>query len=203
MLHILGKIPYRVTVACSGGIDSMVLVHFLLKGRKKVDLAYFNHDTQHSKDAEQFIKQFAGKHKLNLVVGRVKNNRQKRESIEEFWRNERYSFLESLGSNHIFTAHHLDDVVETWVMSSLHGQSKLIPYSRNCKIYRPLLTTSKQQITDYAKHHSISYVDDPSNQSSKYMRNMVRNEMMSLVLKVNPGIHKTIKKKLLELNNNI
>jgi len=203
MLHILGKIPYRVTVACSGGIDSMVLVHFLLNGRKKVDLAYFNHDTQHSKDAEQFIKRFAGQHKLNLVVGRVKGNRKPRESFEEFWRNERYKFLESLGSTHILTAHHLDDVIETWVMSSLHGQPKLIPYSRNDKVFRPLLPTSKQQILNYAKGHQVPYLDDPSNMSSKYVRNLVRNEMMDLVLKVNPGIHKTIKKKLLELNSNI
>ena len=134
MLHLLGKLPHRVTVACSGGIDSMVLVHFLLKGKRKVDLAFFNHDTQHSKDAEQFIKKFAGKHRLNFTIGRVKNSRKKRESMEEFWRNERYKFLEDLGASSIFTAHHLDDVVETWIMSSLHGQSKIIPYSRNDKI---------------------------------------------------------------------
>ena len=47
MIRIIGKIPSTVTVACSGGIDSMVFVDFLLQGRRKVNLAYFNHDTQH------------------------------------------------------------------------------------------------------------------------------------------------------------
>ena len=203
MLHILGKIPYRVTVACSGGIDSMVLVHFLLNGRKKVDLAFFNHDTQHSKEAEQFIKRFAGKHRLNFTIGRVKNNRKKGQSIEEFWRNERYKFLEGLGASYIFTGHHLDDVIETWVMSSLHGQSKLIPYNRNNKVFRPLLLTTRKQIEDYAERHKVLHIEDPSNKQTKYMRNLVRNEMMELVLKVNPGIHKTIKKKLVELNKEV
>ena len=203
MLHIIGKIPRRVTVACSGGVDSMVLVHFLMNGKRKVDLAYFNHDTQHSKDAEKFVKRFAGQNRLNLTVGRVRSTRQKGQSMEEFWRNERYRFLESLGSSCILTAHHLDDAVETWIMSSMHGLSKLIPYSRNNKIYRPLLPTSRTQIEDYALRHNVSYVSDPSNKQCKYTRNMVRNEMMPFVLKINPGIRKTIRKKIIELNRNL
>ena len=203
MLHLLGKLPHRVTVACSGGIDSMVLVHFLLKGRKKVSLAFFNHDTKHSKDAEQFVKRFAGQNRLNLTVGRVKNNRKKGQSMEEFWRDERYAFLESLGAPVILTAHHLDDVVETWIMSSMHGNPKIIPHSRNEKVYRPLLPTTREQIEQYAKHHQVEYIDDPSNQSSKYIRNLVRNEMMDLILRVNPGIRKTIRKKVIELNKDL
>ena len=181
----------------------MVLVHFLLKGRKKVSLAFFNHDTKHSKDAEQFVKRFAGQNRLNLTVGRVKNNRKKGQSMEEFWRDERYAFLESLGAPVILTAHHLDDVVETWIMSSMHGNPKIIPHSRNEKVYRPLLPTTREQIEQYAKHHQVEYIDDPSNQSSKYIRNLVRNEMMDLILRVNPGIRKTIRKKVIELNKDL
>ena len=31
MIRIIGKIPPKVTIACSGGIDSMVFTHFLLE----------------------------------------------------------------------------------------------------------------------------------------------------------------------------
>ena len=202
MIRLIGKIPHRVTVACSGGVDSMAVVDFLLKGRRKVDIAYFNHDTAHSKEAEQFIKQYCGKNELNFVIGRVKGTRGKR-SIEEFWRDERYKFLEGLGSPFIITAHHLDDVLETWLMSSFHGTPKLIPYQRN-KIFRPFLMTKKKHLIDYVKNKDVDYIEDPSNTNNlNLMRNFVRHKIVPDVLKVNPGIRKTIRKKLIEKYLNI
>lgn len=199
MIRIIGKIPKRVTVACSGGVDSMVFVDFLLKGNRKVDLAYFNHDTGHSREAERFVKQYAAKNNLILTVGRVRGSKGNR-SLEEFWRDERYEFLESLGSNYIITCHHLDDVVETWLFTSFHGESKLIPHKRGNKIYRPFLMTEKSSILNYADRKAIDWIEDPSNRMTKnIMRNHIRHNIMPQVLKVNPGIRKTIRKKLIEI----
>tara|TARA_R110002020_G_scaffold29483_1_gene92908 strand:+ start:1819 stop:2439 length:621 start_codon:yes stop_codon:yes gene_type:complete len=199
MIRIIGKIPSRVTVACSGGVDSMAVVNFLLEGRRKVDLAFFNHDTYHSKEAEAFVKKFAGKNKLTLTVGRVKGTKGRR-SLEEFWREERYRFLESLGSRYIITCHHLDDVVETWLFTSFHGDPKLIPHGRGDKIYRPFLMTEKSSILDYAERKKLDWIEDPSNRMTKnIMRNHIRHNVMPEVLKVNPGIRKTIRKKLIEI----
>tara|TARA_Y100001938_G_scaffold147384_1_gene228442 strand:+ start:564 stop:1169 length:606 start_codon:yes stop_codon:yes gene_type:complete len=199
MIRIIGKIPKRVTVACSGGVDSMVFVDFLLKGNRKVDLAYFNHDTGHSREAERFVKQYAAKNNLILTVGRVRGSKGSR-SLEEFWRDERYEFLESLGSNYIITCHHLDDVVETWLFTSFHGESKLIPHKRGNKIYRPFLMTEKSSILNYANRKAIDWIEDPSNRMTKnIMRNHIRHNVMPQVLKVNPGIRKTIRKKLIEI----
>ena len=39
MIRIIGKIPETVTVACSGGIASMVFIHFLMQGKRKINLA--------------------------------------------------------------------------------------------------------------------------------------------------------------------
>ena len=197
MLHIIGKIPHRVTIACSGGIDSMVALHFLLQGKRKVDVVYFNHDTLHSRNAEQFVKRFCGKNKLLLTVGRIKGTKG-RKSMEEFWRDERYKFLNSTNSNYILAAHHLDDVVETWLMSSFHGTPKLIPYARDSKIYRPFLLTPKKNIIDYASSHKLEWIEDPSNENTNHKRNLIRHEIVPRVLKVNPGLRKTIRKKLLE-----
>ena len=199
MIRIIGKIPKRVTVACSGGVDSMVFVDFLLKGNRKVDLAYFNHDTGHSREAERFVKQYAAKNNLILTVGRVRGSKGSR-SLEEFWRDERYEFLESLGSNYIITCHHLDDVVETWLFTSFHGESKLIPHKRGNKIYRPFLMTEKSSILNYANRKAIDWIEDPSNRMTKnIMRNHIRHNVLPQVLKVNPGIRKTIRKKLIEI----
>lgn len=197
MIRIIGKIPRNVTIACSGGIDSMVIAHFLQQSKRKINLAYFNHDTIHSRDAEDFVTEYAERNKLTLLKGRVQGTKGKR-SLEEFWRHERYNFLESINSNFIITCHHLDDCVETWLMSSFHGQGKLIPYKRNKNIYRPFLMTSKKTIRDYAERKSIEWVEDPSNQLTNFMRNHVRNKVVPEVLVVNPGIRTTIRKKLIE-----
>tara|TARA_Y100000310_G_scaffold315221_1_gene365526 strand:- start:920 stop:1528 length:609 start_codon:yes stop_codon:yes gene_type:complete len=197
MIRIIGKIPRNVTIACSSGIDSMVITHFLQQGKRNIKLAYFNHDTAHSRIAEDFVTEYAEKNKLTLLKGRVQGTKGKR-SLEEFWRHERYNFLESINSNFIITCHHLDDCVETWLMSSFHGQGKLIPYKRNKNIYRPFLMTSKKTLRDYADRKSIEWVEDPSNQLTNFMRNHVRNKVVPEVLVVNPGIRTTIRKKLIE-----
>ncbi len=197
MIRIIGKIPHSVTVACSGGVDSMVFVHFLLNGKRKVNLAYFNHDTQHSHKAQKFVENYANHNKLNLFIGRVQGRKGKR-SLEEFWRDERYDFLQRVSSDYTITCHHLDDCVETWLMSSFHGQSKLIPYQRNKNIFRPFLMTSKNSIKQYCKNKKVDWIEDPSNQKTNFMRNHVRHNVMPQVLKVNPGIRNTIRKKLIE-----
>ena len=142
MIRIIGKIPRNVTIACSGGIDSMVFAHFLKQGKRRIKLAYFNHDTNHSQKAQEFVENYANENKLELIIGRVNGVKGKR-SLEEFWRDERYDFLNNLGSRFIITCHHLDDCVETWIMSSLHGHGRLIPYKRGENIFRPFLMTNK------------------------------------------------------------
>ena len=197
MIRIIGKIPRNVTIACSGGIDSMVFTHFLQQRKRNIKLAYFNHDTMHSRMAEDFVKQYAEENKLQLFLGKMSGTKGRR-SIEEFWRDERYKFFDSLNEKFIITCHHLDDCVETWLMSSIHGQSKLIPYSRSNNIYRPFLMTTKSEIRDYASNKEIAWATDPSNDNTLFIRNHVRHNLMPQVLKVNPGIRTTIRKKLLE-----
>ncbi|MBL18246.1 MAG: tRNA lysidine(34) synthetase TilS [Flavobacteriaceae bacterium] len=197
MIRIIGQIPKNITVACSGGIDSMVFVHFLLQGRRNVNLAYFNHDTQHSHKAQKFVENYAKQSNLDLFIGRVKGRKGKR-SLEEFWRDERYDFLQRIGGNYTITCHHLDDCVETWLMSSFHGQTKLIPFKRSENIFRPFLMTSKKIIKQYAERKSVDWIEDPSNQHTNFMRNHVRYNIIPQVLIVNPGIRSTIRKKLIE-----
>jgi tRNA(Ile)-lysidine synthase len=84
-------------------------------------------------------------------------------------------------------------------MSSFHGQGKIIPHRRSTNIYRPFLMTEKKIILNYAKNKNVEWLEDPSNQHTNFMRNHVRHNILPQVLKVNPGIRTTIRKKLLEL----
>ncbi len=197
MIRIIGKIPSKVVLACSGGIDSMVIAHFLLQGRRNLRLAYFNHDTAHSKHAQTFVENYAHKNNLDLLIGKMQGTKGKR-SMEEFWRDERYSFLDKIDTKFLITCHHLDDAVETWVMSAMHGKCKLIPYKRSSKIYRPFLMTSKNTIKRYANNKKVEWFEDPSNIRTEYIRNHIRHNLMPGILKVNPGIRTVIRKKLIE-----
>ena len=197
MIRIIGKIPSNLVVACSGGIDSMVATHFFLEGRRNIRLAYFNHDTSYSAQAQKFVEDYATRNNLDLFIGRVKGVKGKR-SMEEFWRDERYAFFNRIDTNYLVTCHHLDDAVETWVMSSLHGQCKLIPYRRAPNVFRPFLMTSRKSINEYATRKNVEWIEDPSNVRTEYIRNHIRHTMMPNILKVNPGIRTMIRKKLIE-----
>ncbi len=197
MIRIIKKIPHKVTIACSGGIDSMVFTDFLLKGNRKIELAYFNHDTMHASEAQKFVESYANKEGLPLHVGRVNGLKGKR-SMEEFWRDERYGFFSKLKSKHIITCHHLDDCLETWIMTSMHGHSRLIPYRRGENIYRPFLMTSKATIKKYTENKDVVWIEDPSNQQTKYARNHVRHNVIPQITKINPGVRTMLRKKLIE-----
>lgn len=194
MLQILGKIPREpFAVACSGGVDSMVLVDFIRKFPKyEFKLLYFNHGTRHGQEAQEFLENFALKTGISIEIGKISAKLTKKGSLEDFWRRERYEFLDQFNLP-IATAHNLNDCVETWVFSSLRGLPKIIPYRRN-QVFRPFLMVSKSEINEWASNNNVEYVQDPSNDSTEYTRNLIRHELMPHALKVNPGIESMLRK---------
>jgi tRNA(Ile)-lysidine synthase len=120
-------------------------------------------------------------------------------SVEEYWRVERYKFLRSMSEEldaPVVTCHHLDDAVETWVWSSLHGEGKIIPVE-NQGVIRPFLLTEKQELIDYASRNGLFAVDDPYNRENHLIRNYIRCNLLPHAYYVNPGLKKVIKKKYL------
>lgn len=195
MIRILGKIPREITVAFSGGVDSAVLLDFLSHNHR-VSAAFFNHGTVASNLAQPFVEEFCKSRGIPLDIGTMQERHRSREySPEEHWRQERYAFLDKFPC--VATAHHLDDVAETWIWSSLHGCSKLIPYHRG-NVIRPLLLNRKAVLQDWARRKCVSYCNDPSNNDTVYTRNYIRAELMQHALVVNPGLHSMLQKKLEE-----
>lgn len=197
-MKILNRIPSdKFYVACSGGVDSMVLVDFLRKYPKNnFDIIYFNHGTKHGQEAQEFLEMFCSKNKLNLHIGKIYKEKSKKESLEEYWRNQRYEFFDSFDGQ-ILTAHHLNDCVETWIHSSLNGIPKLIPYKRG-KYIRPLLAVSKKEILNWKERHDVKFIQDESNFESVHTRNFIRNELIPSIKKIQPGIETVIKKMVIK-----
>lgn len=195
MIKLLGNIPKKITVAVSGGVDSMALVDFLSK-KHEVTCAFFHHGTETSDRALEFLINYTDQKNIPLIFDHIKNERRPEQSPEEYWRASRYEFLTRI-KEPVATAHNLDDCVETWIWSSLNGCPKLIPYQRS-NVIRPFLLTAKSELKTWCERKSVPWIEDASNLNTRYTRNYIRHELMPHALQVNPGLHKMIKKKMME-----
>ncbi len=191
MIKLACSIPKKVVLACSGGRDSMSALEFLVRGRREVTVAYFNHNTSHGEEAEEFLRDFCGRQKLPLVCGRYKHHHEDTKPTEVNWRNQRYEFLSELEAP-IVTGHHLGDAVEWWIFSSLRGKPNLTPILReDVPVRRPFLLSDPKDLHDH--FGSYPFVQDDSNFTEKYARNIIRNNIIQEALKVNPGLYTTVK----------
>jgi tRNA(Ile)-lysidine synthase len=99
--------------------------------------------------------------------------------------------------NWCLTAHHADDNIETLLMNfcrgtglyGLGGMPLSSPYSHVC---RPLLNIWKEQLIEFAKQNKLEFVEDSSNQLSKYTRNLFRNEIIPLMMKAYPQVKENL-----------
>lgn len=198
MFNLVCRIPKEpFAIAVSGGLDSMTFLKFIsMYKSNKFTVLHFNHGTEHGADAEKFVTRHCYDNGYELIVGRVKSEHKKGQSLEEYWRNERYAFFSEYKGK-IITCHHLSDAVETWIFSSLNGNPKLIPATRGSFI-RPFLASRKEDIIKFYRSHGVTHIEDPSNSENNHNRNIIRNLLMPQILKVNPGIHTTIRNKIIK-----
>ena len=98
-------------------------------------------------------------------------------------------------TTHVLTAHHADDNAETLLMNffrgtGLHGLTG-IPASYG-HIKRPLLEFTKEEIVQFAKDNNLGHVEDSSNLSTKYTRNLFRHEIIPAISKVYPQVKENL-----------
>jgi tRNA(Ile)-lysidine synthase len=193
MIKIQGKIPREIGVAVSGGVDSMAVLDFLSR-RHVVTAYYFNHGTDYGNKVVDFIKEFCTSKSIILNIGYITSDRVKGKSAEEHWRDERYSWFKTFNQE-IVLGHHLDDCVETYLFNMCNGKNYTIPY-RHGNCIRPFRLTSKKDFVTWATNNSVPFMDDPSNNNTKYNRNKIRHELIPIVRSINPGIDKVVRKML-------
>lgn len=185
------------TVACSGGYDSMAALHFFVRGQWKPDVIHVDHATG-NEGAIAVVDKFCMANGLNLKVYKIEPKAKlASQSLEEFWRYERIRIFNDEYRSPVITGHNLNDAMETWLFSSMNGQSKLIPYNTR-NVYRPFLLTTKDKLLHYAHENNIEWFEDVSNCDVKYVRNRIRHNIMPEVLEINKGFGTMIKKKYLE-----
>ncbi|MCW8960650.1 MAG: tRNA lysidine(34) synthetase TilS [Ignavibacteriaceae bacterium] len=199
----------KVLVAFSGGADSVFLLNFLLKFKRRlgIELSAFhlNHKLRgkSAEEDEKFCADFCSKNKIEFhsVSIEIKSiARKKKISVEEAGREIRYAELlktaEKCKAEKIATAHNASDNVETILLNFVKGTGTKgligIPV-RRVNIIRPILCLSSDEIRKYLNANKISYKVDKSNLSNDYERNFLRNEIIpKLKQKLNPRVEEKI-----------
>ena len=200
MIRQLFKIPRGCYVACSGGADSMAVLDFLNRSNKVRGALYFDHKTEQSRDFESVVSQYCTDNKLEMLV-KIIDEEHRSGSKEDFWSKKRNEFFKAIDAP-VVTGHNLDDAVEWWIYTSLKGNPRLLP-SSNQNIIRPFIVTPKLELQKWADKNGVSYLQDRTNFDTKFMRNFIRHQLLDQCRVVNPGIRKTIFKKINERECNV
>lgn len=195
----------KVLVAVSGGVDSMVLLHVLKELDYDISVAHMNFQLRGdaSDQDETFVRDRCAHLKVSFASKKVDIESEKREnglSTQMAARKLRYDWFDELchenGFTKIATAHHLNDSFETMLLNLVKGTGikglSGIP-ATNDKVVRPLLDNAKEDLTKYAKDEGIIWREDSSNADSKYQRNLIRNEVIPFLEKINPSLIETFK----------
>ena len=184
----------KILVAFSGGADSVFLLHFLFKYKRRlgIEIAAFhlNHKLRgkSAEKDEKFSVEYCKKNDIKFfsVTRDVKAAAKKKKiSFEEAGREIRYNELNKtarkLKATKIATAHNSSDNIETILLNLVKGTGIKglmgIPLRRG-NIVRPILSLSADEIRDYLKKNKIDYRFDKSNLDSDYERNFLRNEII-------------------------
>lgn len=187
-----------VTLAVSGGVDSMALLGFFSRSRNNLTVLFVHHETETSENAMRFLLNHHLIQDTNFIVRYIPEKEiPVGQSSEAFWREARFNIFSSM-EHPVVTAHHLDDVIETYLMGLLDGNPKFInpklELNSGNLVYRPFLRTTKQSLIDWCYTNNISWIEDTTNVDTSYRRNNIRHTVVPSLFAVQPGFHKTFLK---------
>ncbi len=184
----------RVCIAYSGGLDSTVLLHLVSQSHfaDRAFALHINHQlSAHSDDWEKHCsdtaKVFGVMFESQKVIVASTGK-----GVEQDAREKRYVALSSaLGTNDLLLfAHHQNDVTETFMFRVMRGAGltglQAIPRVRSLdsgkgNLLRPLLGCTRVELLQYAEDKELAWVDDESNEDTRFDRNFLRHELFPVL----------------------
>ncbi|AQQ51725.1 tRNA lysidine(34) synthetase TilS [Planococcus lenghuensis] len=196
----------RVCVACSGGADSIALLHVLKQHEQTLDIQLSAVHVDHMLRGEEsaadrlFVEEVCRKWGVPCystaipVPDLLKAEGGNRQAVS---RKVRYQYFTEVMKREriqkLATAHHADDQLESLLMTGLRGTLQTgsfgIPVSRPIEggqLVRPFLTVSRLAIENYVAASDLAFRQDPSNFSAAYTRNRLRLQVIPLLKEENP-----------------
>ncbi len=197
----------RILIGISGGADSVCLLDLFRVVAKKWRFELFgihiNHQLRRNavRD-EQFVKQLLDLWGIPLTVVRVNvpaYARRNKLGVEDAARQLRYKnyyrIAKRLRCNRVALGHNADDNLETIILNLIRGAGLRglsgIPIRRDIFI-RPLLKIRRDAIRDYLRARAIDWVEDETNEDVKFRRNLIRQEVVPVLKRLNPALADTV-----------
>lgn len=198
----------QIIVAYSGGVDSHVMLHSVASLHPKYPqhdflAVHINHGLQEQANSwEQHCKTQCEALGIPFKSVRVHIDVKSKKGIEAAAREQRYQALINCADHGsiIFLGQHLDDQAETVLLQLKRGAGpKGLSAMPECHQHhsgvifsRPLLHISREQLVAYASDNHLQWIEDPSNQDSRYDRNFLRHKIMPLLSQRWPGFRQAV-----------
>lgn len=191
----------KIVLGLSGGIDSVVLLHYLQQQYPhQLRAVHCNHHlSKHSGEWQKFCLTLCQTHNIDYI--NIDLDLDKSSNIEENARKMRYLALSShLKENEVLcTAHHQNDQAETLLLQLFRGAGVAglasMPKFKALGVgghYRPLLNITKADILQYAQDNHLSWVEDDSNTNTNFRRNFLRLTILPKLETVYQNINNTL-----------
>ena len=208
--HLSNQFPFlegkKLLLAVSGGLDSMVLVHLFQQLDYEIVVLHCNFQLRgvESFGDQQFIQEYTSQNGISFSFTQFDTEAFAKDyklSTQLAARELRYSWfyeqLEIQKGDYILTAHHADDNLETFFINLSRGTGldglTGIP-AQNDIVIRPLLAFTRQEIEEYATQNKLSWREDSSNASDKYLRNKIRHHLIPVLKELNPNFMNSFEK---------
>lgn len=194
-------------LALSGGLDSQVLLHLLQQfvtthSQYALRVVHINHNV--SPEAASWVG-FCRQQCAALSVPFINktitvNLTADARGFEAAARAERYALLaEIAGENEVLvSAHHADDQAETMMLQWLRGAGvkglaamPMVQLWQQGYFFRPLLNFTRDELLHFAQDNKVIWVEDHSNDDSRYARNYLRHLIIPEIKKRWPAFVET------------
>lgn len=202
----------RLFLAVSGGIDSMVMLQLFMQLDFEITIVHcnFNLRGKESRGDQKFVEDFANAHDIPRITGSFDTKNYAKDykvSIQVAARQLRYEWfneqLDEKEFDYVLTAHNADDVLETFIINlsrgtGLEGLTGIAMV--NGRVVRPFLLFTRKEIEHYADQNNITWREDSSNASDKYLRNKIRHHITPLLKELNPSFTDSFSNTIQNLN---
>jgi len=198
----VGEATSPTILAVSGGIDSVVMAYLFQASEIPFSIVHCNFQLrdEESDIDEKFVVDLGEEMEAEVMVKRFETEKYAIDngvSIQMAARDLRYEWFNELATKNdskVAIAHHANDVAETMLYNLAKGTglAGLHGIAEDDGIFiRPMLWAKKEEIEDFARDNGIDWRDDSSNESEKYMRNIIRKKVVPELERVNPAFIST------------
>lgn len=188
-----------ILATCSGGPDSMLLLHALKSIDARFEVAHVNFKLrgEESDGDEAFVSNWCAENGITFHCETMDASGHAEKSgkgIQDAARVLRYEYFDEvkhkIDAHAVAVAHHENDQAETLILHLIRSTNPsalgCMPH-RTGDVIRPMLNWTRDEILVWLKEDNVKFRVDSSNAESKYMRNRIRHEVLPLLENIRKG----------------